>query len=279
MSLFSVASKKFLITGGSRGIGLHIARGIKKLGGSVIISSRTEEDCRSACAQLNERSTSTNSAVTHEEVAARYVVGDCSSRSGCEALADEVSNLTGGCLDVLVNNAGCAWGEDLNRESGRMNWGWDKVLDLNVKAPFYLSRSCLPMLTKDKDSISRIINIGSVAGIVPQEAPTHAYDTSKAAIHHLTKKLSADFAPRGITVNCVAPGFVPTRMSKGLGNYASMEKLANMSPLGRLGEEEDMVGPVVFFSSRAGEWCTGVIMNVDGGVVGGMRIPLESLDQ
>lgn len=126
----------------------------------------------------------------------------------------------------------------------------------------------------------RIINIGSVAGFLPQAAPTHVYDVSKAAVHHLTKKFAADLAPRGITVNAVAPGYVPSRMSKGLSSYTDGDEkkaISNTIPLGRMGNEDDMGGACVYLASRAGSWCTGVILNVDGGTVGATQIPLSSL--
>lgn len=145
---------------------------------------------------------------------------------------------------------------------------------------FYLTRACIPLLEKSAtvDDPARIINIGSVVGLVPQEAPTHAYDVSKAAVHQLTKKFAADLAPKHITVNCLAPGFVPSRMSDGLSSWgASREKIAKNIPLGRMGNENDMTGACLFFSSPAGAWCTGVILNVDGGAVGALQIPLSSL--
>lgn len=143
-----------------------------------------------------------------------------------------------------------------------------------------MTRACVPLLEKSSsaENPSRVINIGSVVGMIPQQAPTHAYDISKAAVHQLTRKLAADFAPKHITVNCVAPGFVPSRMSDGLASWgASNELIANSVPLGRMGNEDDMTGACLFFSSRAGSWCTGVILNVDGGTVGAMQIPLSSL--
>ena len=150
----------------------------------------------------------------------------------------------------------------------------------NVKGMFYLTRACIPLLeqsAKEEDP-ARIINIGSVVGFVPQDAPTHAYDASKAAVHQLTKKLAADLAPKRITVNCLAPGFVPSRMSDGLSSWgATREVIAKSVPLGRMGNENDMAGACLFFSSQAGAWCTGVILNVDGGAVGALQIPLSSL--
>ena len=125
---------------------------------------------------------------------------------------------------------------------------------------------------------ARVINIGSVVGMVPQGAPTHAYDVSKAAVHQLTKKFAADLAPQHITVNCVAPGFVPSRMSEGLAKWgASQEVIAKSVPLKRMGNEDDMAGACIYFSSKAGSWCTGVILNVDGGAVGALQIQSSSL--
>jgi NAD(P)-dependent dehydrogenase (short-subunit alcohol dehydrogenase family) len=132
--------------------------------------------------------------------------------------------------------------------------------------------------TATSDDPARIINIGSVAGIVPQAAPTHAYDISKAAVHHLTRKLAADLAPKHITVNALAPGFVPSRMSKGLATWGgSTDSIVKGIPLGRMGNEDDMAGACIYLSSKAGAWCTGVILNVDGGQVGAIQIQLSNL--
>lgn len=244
-SLFSVAGKNVLVTGGSRGIGLMIAKGFVNQGANVLLTSRSEDACKEAA----------------ESISCHYTASNVSSREGCQKLVEHVAELFDNRLDVLVNNAGTSWGEPLERESGRANWGFDKVLDLNVKGMFYLTRACIPMLeaSASAEDPARVINIGSIVGSVPQDAPTHAYDISKAAVHQLTKKFAADFAPKHITVNCLAPGFVPSRMSDGLNAWgATKENIANSVPLGRMGNEDDMSGACIYFSSRAGAWCTGV---------------------
>ena len=312
-TLFSVAGKNVLITGGSRGIGLMIAQGYVAAGANVVLTSRDETACRHAISQIQQQQQQQrqqNSNVHHEEYQnnknnnnyPQFVTSTLSTREGCEELAKKVGQIFHGRIDILVNNAGTSWGEPLERNS-KTNWGFDKVLDLNVKGVFYLTRACIPLLRRDhadtaegaldhststtnNTSVSeqtpvdpaRIINIGSVTGMVPQEAPTHAYDISKAAVHQLTRKFSKDLAPLNITVNCIAPGFVPTRMSSGLASWgATTEVLSKHIPLQRMGNADDMVGACIYLSSRAGSWCTGVILNVDGGTIGAMQIPLSSL--
>jgi len=274
-NLFSVAGKNVLVTGGSRGIGLMIASGFLRAGANVLITSRDDNACREAVESL----TKSHPITTTGRKDIYYVVSNVSTREGCKALASHASELFDGRLDVLINNAGTSWGEDpYDRESGRMNWGWDRVMDLNVKGLFYLTRECVPLLQRRSgggdaadeggavEDPGRIVNIGSIAGMITQAVPTHAYDVSKAAVHHLTKKMAADLARRGITVNAIAPGYVPSRMTKGLSAYgATEEKIQEGIPLGRMGDEGDMSGAALFLSSRAGAWCTGVILNVDGG--------------
>ena len=245
-----------------------IAQGFSAAGAHVLITSRDEKACQETAAAIT--------AQTNQPC--HYVTSSLSSREGCEALAEAVGKHFDNKLHVLVNNAGTSWGEPMERNS-KQNWGFDKVLDLNVKSIYYLTRACLPMLedTATLDDPARIINIGSVAGFMPQDAPTHAYDISKAAVHQLTRKLAHDFAPRHVTVNCLAPGYVPSRMSAGLKTWgASGEELNKIIPLGRMGTPDDMAGACLYFSSRAGAWCAGVILNVDGGAVGTSTIPIKS---
>ena len=295
--LFNVAGKNVLVTGGSRGVGLMIASTFFKHGANVLVTARDPKACEEAAKSLiSQRSTMDNAVPP----AVHHVASNVSTREGCKALAQHTHQIFNGRLDVLVNNAGTSWGEDPGydadaRESGKMNWGFDKVFDLNVKGIFYLVRECVPMLqqrqrvggdkegdTNDNADPGRIINIGSVTGLLPQDAPTHAYDVSKAAVHHLTKKLAADLAPRGITVNCIAPGYVPSRMTKGLstwmdGDKDMKEQISKNIPLGRMGNEDDLGGACIYLSSRAGSWCTGVILTVDGGMVGATQLPLSNL--
>jgi len=304
-NLFSVAGKNVLVTGSSRGIGLMIASGFASAGANVLITSRDESALAKAAESiqqhlqkstvLNNSSTSSSSS-TSSTSKVHFVPSNVGSREGCKKLAEYTNELFGGKLDVLVNNAGASWGEDpYDRESGKANWGWDKVLDLNVKGMFYLSRECVPMLepktksdgdgdgdggdsNNNNTDPGRIINIGSIAGIISQEAPTHAYDVSKAAVHHLTKKMAADLAKRQITVNAIAPGYVPSRMSQGLENYVGGDssKITGAIPLKRMGNEDDMAGAAIYLSSKAGSWTTGVILNVDGGACT-IQMPLASL--
>jgi len=253
-----------------------IASGFASAGANILLTSRDERACREAAESLQLKVAS-----MPKKPEIHYVVSNASSREGCEALAAHAKEVFDGRLDVLVNNAGTSWGEDpydTTRVSGRANWGWDKVMDLNVKGLFYLSRVCVPMLKRQSNTDpGRIINIGSIAGLMTQEAPTHAYDVSKAAVHHLTKKMAADLAPENVTVNAIAPGYVPSRMTLGLESYGvNKESIARSIPLGRMGEEDDMAGAAIFFSSKAGSWTTGVILNVDGGALT-MQVPISSL--
>src|SRR5215831_16209974 len=252
MSLFDLTGKTALVTGGSRGIGLMIARGLLDAGARVAISSRKADACEEARAAL----------APHGEVAAYPV--DVSTEAGCLELATQVESGLGG-LQILVNNAGATWGEPLETfpESA-----WDKVLNLNLKSPFFLTRALVELLARDatQDDPARIINIGSIDGLhVPRMASTYSYSASKAAVHQMTRVLARELGPRYITVNAVAPGpFESKMMAWTLNEFG--DAIAASSPLGRIGRPDDMAGVAIFLSSRAGAYVTGAVIPVDGGI-------------
>lgn len=251
--LFSVRGKTVLVTGGSRGIGLMIARGFVEGGAEVFISSRKAEVCEKVAAELSE-------------------VGRCASlpadlgrEEECLRLAEEIAARTDR-LDVLVNNAGATWGAPMEEYPTS---AWDKLLDLNIKAPFFLVRALLPQLTAagTAENPARVINIGSIDGLHVPNLPTYAYSSSKAALHQLTHVLARELAPRHITVNAVAPGpFESKMMAATLESFG--DEIRRRVPLGRIGAPDDMAGVALYLASRAGAYLTGVVIPVDGGITG-----------
>ncbi len=251
MTLFDLTGKVALVTGGTRGIGLMVARGLLDAGARVYVSSRKAEAGEQAVAEL----------APHGEVVS--LPADVSSEQECVRLAGEVAEREPA-LHILVNNAGATWGAPL--ESFPEN-AWDKVLDLNLKAPFFLSRACLPLLTATAtaDDPSRIINVGSIDGLRVPELPTYSYSASKAGVHQLTRVLARELGPRHVTVNAIAPGpFESKMMAATLAEHG--DAIASSSPLGRIGRADDMAGAAVFLASRAGAYVTGAVLPVDGGI-------------
>jgi len=248
--LFSVAGKTALVTGGSRGIGLMIARGFVEAGARVYISSRKAEVCDRVAAELAGAGTCMS------------LPADLSTEAGARALADALAAREEK-LDVLVNNAGANWGAPLAEYPDS---AWDKVLALNVKSVFHLSRFLLPLLEQAvrPGDPARIINIGSIDGLHAPVLETYAYSASKAAVHHLTRVLARRLAPR-ITVNAVAPGpFESKMMAETLQRFR--DAIVGSCPLGRIGEPEDMAGVAIYLASRAGAYVTGAVIPVDGGI-------------
>jgi len=249
--LFSVEGKVALVTGGSRGIGLMIARGFVEAGAKVYISARKADACQAAAAELSKQG---------ECIA---LPADLSTESEARRLAVAIAAREPA-LHVLVNNAGANWGAPLAEFPDD---AWDKVLALNVKAIFHLTRALLPQLEKaaSAEDPARVINIGSIDGLQVPDLETYAYSASKAAVHHLTRVLAKKLAPRRITVNAVAPGpFESKMMAQTLRNFGKL--IVESCPLKRIGEPEDMAGVAIYLASRAGAYVTGAVIPVDGGI-------------
>jgi len=259
--LFSVDGKIALVTGGSRGIGEMIAAGFLANGAKVYISSRKADACRATADRLMEQ-------YGGECVP---IAADLSGLEGAESLAAALGAREDH-LDILVNNAGQAWGASLEEFPEK---GWDRVLAVNVKGPFFVIQQLLPLLeaaATDEDP-ARIINIGSIDGLRPPRLQTYSYSPSKAAIHAMTRQLAAELAPRKIIVNAIAPGPFPTWMlSTGVGGGGDVENtdwdtVGATNPRGRVGTPEDIAGLAIFLSSRAGAFTVGEIITCDGGMV------------
>jgi NAD(P)-dependent dehydrogenase (short-subunit alcohol dehydrogenase family) len=249
-SLFSIEGKVALVTGGSRGIGLMIARGLVEAGARVYISSRKKDVCDQVAGELSEKGFCAS------------LPEDVSAEDGARRLADALGEREEA-LHVLVNNAGANWGAPFEEFPDS---AWDKLLALNVKSVFHLTRAARPLLEKASapGDPARVINIGSIDGIQVPALETYAYSASKAAVHHLTRTLARLLAP-SITVNAVAPGpFESKMMAVTLDRFR--DAIVAGCPLGRIGEPDDMAGIAIYLSSRAGAYLTGAVIPVDGGI-------------
>ncbi|WP_326595092.1 SDR family oxidoreductase [Streptomyces sp. NBC_01803] len=250
-SLFSVAGKTALVTGGSRGIGLMIARGLVEAGAKVYVSSRKAEACEEAVAELSK---------SGEAVA---LPADLSREEEVHRLAEEIGGREEA-LHILVNNAGATWGAPL--DSFPVS-GWDKVMDLNLRSPFLLTQALLPRLRAagSLEDPARIINVGSIDGLHVSPLPAYSYAASKAGLHHLTRVLAKELGPQGVTVNAIAPGpFESKMMAATLDAFG--DEIAAAAPLQRIGRPDDMAGVAVYLASRAGAYVTGAVIPVDGGL-------------
>ena len=249
--LFSIAGKVALVTGGSRGIGLMIARGFVEAGAKVYISSRKAEVCEEVAAELSKSG------------ACAALPADLGTEAGCRQLADALAAREER-LHILVNNAGANWAAPL---ADYPDASWDKVMNLNVKGVFHLTRFLVPLLERaaSDDDPARVINIGSIDGLQAPGLETYAYSASKAAVHHLTRVLAHQLAPKRITVNAIAPGpFESKMMAETLRRFG--DAIRASCPLGRIGRPEDMAGTAIYLASRAGAYLTGAVIPVDGGI-------------
>jgi gluconate 5-dehydrogenase len=251
--LFSLEGRTAVVTGGSRGLGLQMAEALGEQGARVVIAARKQAELDEACAHLAARG-----------IEASSIAADLGDEAAIGAFADEALRRLGQ-VDILVNNAGATWGapaEDFPLEA------WDKVMNLNVRSIFLLcqvfgKRSMIPRRH------GRIVNIASIAGLAgnpPGTMQTIAYNTSKGAVVNFTRTLAGEWGRHGITVNAIAPGFFPSKMTKGVLAAIGADNLAAQAPLGRLGDDEDLKGAVLLFASDAGKHITGQVLAVDGGV-------------
>ena len=244
-----------MVTGGSRGIGLMIARGLVQGGARVVISSRKVEDLEAAAAELQNFGE------------CEAIPADLSTPEGARALGEAVRSRTDG-LSILVNNAGAVWGAPLEEFPAG---GWDRAMHTNLEAVFHLTVSLLPALraAATAEDPARVINIGSVDGIRAPQMESYSYGASKAAVHMLTRHLAKRLAPENITVNAIAPGpFESKMMAFMLRDEESRQAVEQMVPLGRIGRPDDAAGLTIFLCSRAGSYLTGAVIPLDGGITG-----------
>ncbi len=250
-TLFSVAGKTALVTGGSRGIGYMIAEGFLSSGAKVYISARKKEACDAAAKEL---------AKFGECIS---IPADVTTNEGRAQLVDEIKKRESK-LDILVNNAGAAWGAPI---ADFPESGFDKVMDTNVKAVFFLTRDLLPLLEKagSHGNPARVINIGSIDGIQVPNIETYPYSASKAAVHHMTRVLAVRLGGKNITVNAIAPGPFESKMTEWLLSEHGKEIVAQC-PLKRIGQPSDMAGVALYLASPAGSYTNGAVIPVDGGI-------------
>jgi 2-deoxy-D-gluconate 3-dehydrogenase len=242
-NLFSLQGRVALVTGGSRGIGKMIAAGFLSSGAArVYITARKAGPCEA----------------TAKELTAAY-------GGECIALPIDISTVAG-CekLDILVNNAGAAWGADFDEfpESG-----WDKVMNLNVKSPFFLTKALAAPLraAASAERPAKVINIASIDGIFVNPMETYSYAASKAAVIHLTRRMATRLIKDHINVTAIAPGAFRSDMNRAARDHG--DEVARRVPARRIGTDEDMAGVAIYLASRAGDYVVGTTIAVDGGVV------------
>ncbi|MEY2897128.1 MAG: hypothetical protein RL669_1397 [Pseudomonadota bacterium] len=251
--LLSLEGRTALVTGGSRGLGLQIAAGLGEMGARVLVSARKADELEAAVTTLRAQG-----------VAAEWIAADAAREADIARMADEALHRLGH-VDILVNNAGATWGA---RAEDHPIEAWDKVMNLNIRGVFLLTqaigkRSMIPRRH------GRIVNVASIAGLAgnpPGTMTTLAYNTSKGALINFTRALAGEWGRHGITVNALAPGFFPSKMTAGTLAAVGEAALARFAPLQRIGGDEDLKGAALLFASDAGRHITGQVLAVDGGM-------------
>ncbi len=247
--LFSLEGRVALVTGGSRGIGRMIAAGFLAQGAKVYISARKSADCDRAAEELSASGDCVS------------LPADISTLDGLKRLAHEVAGREP-VLDILVNNAGAAWGESFDTFPEN---GWDKVLNLNLKTPFFLTQALIePLREAAKSRPAKVINIASIDGISMNPQETYSYHASKAGLIQLTRRMALRLAQDNIVVSAIAPGAFASEMNRVARDHA--EETAARIPARRIGRDDDMAGAAIYLASRAGDYVMGSTLVVDGGV-------------
>ena len=250
--LFSIRGKVAVVSGGSRGIGLMIARGYLEAGARVYISSRKASACDAAAAELSKSGECIS------------IPADLGTLEGVQHLAQQVAAHEQA-VHVLVNNAGATWGAPLEEFPDS---GWDKVIAINLKGVFNLTMKLLPLLRRAaaKQDPARVINIGSIDGLRVPAFDNFSYSASKAGVHMLTRHLASKLVGEHITVNAIAPGLFPSKMTQFVFDGLGEEGASQNIPMRRPGAQDDIAGAAIFLASRAGSYVTGAVIPVDGGV-------------
>jgi len=262
-SLFNVRGKIALLSGGASGIGQMIATGLVVNGAKIYIVSRKEKQLKEVSENLTKQGPGT----------CYYLVGDLSSRAGCENVIKQFREKESK-LHILVNNSGATWGAPWDQFPEKE--GWDRVLSLNVKSLFYMTQGLSDLLSKDATNVDpgRVINISSVASITPSAEGratsaaghgTWSYSTSKAAVNQLTKNMAVTLIYKFVTCNAILPGIFPSRMTAFALNDQGSKEIASRQPAGRFGQPSDMAGLALFLCSPASSHITGATIAVDGG--------------